>query len=37
MGFFDNHGQITSIITGGLIVMVAIVCYTVIIVHELHQ
>ena len=33
MGFFDNHGQITSIVTGGLIVMVAIVCYTIIVVN----
>lgn len=30
---FAEHGQITSIITGGLIVMVAIVCYTIVVVN----
>jgi len=37
MGFFADHGQITSIICGTLIVMSSIICYTIVVVHELHQ
>ncbi len=35
MGLFDEHGQISSIIGGTLIVMSAIICYTVVVVVEI--
>jgi len=36
MSFFDTHGQITSIVGGTLILMTAIICYTIVVVTELN-
>ncbi len=33
---FGSHGPILAIIMGSLITITAIVCYTVVVVHELH-